>query len=109
MRDTTLQQQVLAGLNDPNPEVQRASVRVSLEHFLLDPQTGPLVNTSFAHLDPSATSILLEEVGDPKFMNRHAGSLGRSHLAGSEAYFLNKNLVPINPAPASRGAPCGPA
>jgi hypothetical protein len=28
---------------------------------LLDPQTAPLVNTSFAHLDPSATSILLEE------------------------------------------------
>ncbi len=43
---------------------------------LLDPQTEPLVNTSFAHLDPSATSILLEEVGDPKFMNRHAGVTG---------------------------------
>jgi hypothetical protein len=94
MRDTTLQQQVLSGLNDPNPEVQRASVRVSLEHFLLDPQTGPLVNTSFAHLDPSATSILLEEVGDPKFMNRHAGVSGGA-ISQDQAYFLNKNLVAI--------------
>jgi hypothetical protein len=94
MRDTTLQQQVLSGLNDPNPEVQRASIRVSLEHFLLDPQTEPLVNTSFAHLDPSATSILLEEVGDPKFMNRHAGVSGGA-ISQDQAYFLNKNLVPI--------------
>ena len=42
MRETDLQQQVLSGLNDPNPEVQRAAVRVSLEHFLADPQTSPL-------------------------------------------------------------------
>src|ERR1700722_13325587 len=34
MRETDLQQQVLSGLNDPNPEVQRAAVRVSLENFL---------------------------------------------------------------------------
>jgi hypothetical protein len=94
MRETNLQQQVLSGLNDPNPEVQRASIRVSLEHFLLDPQTGPLVNTSFAHLDPSATSILLEEVGDPKFMNRHAGVSGGA-ISQDQAYFLNKNLVAI--------------
>ena len=47
---------------DTNPEVQRAAVRVSLEHFLADPQTEPLVKTAFAHLDPSATGVLLEEV-----------------------------------------------
>jgi hypothetical protein len=94
MRETNLQQQVLSGLNDPNPDVQRAAIRVSLEHFLLDPQTEPLVNTSFAHLDPSATSILLEEVGDPKFMNRHAGVSGGA-ISQDQAYFLNKNLVAI--------------
>ena len=94
MRDTTLQQQVLSGLNDPNPEVQRAAIRVSLEHFLLDPQTTALVQTSFAHLDPSATGILLEEVGDPKFMNRHAGVSGGA-ISQDQAYFLNKNLVAI--------------
>ena len=94
MRETDLQQQVLSGLNDPDPEVQRAAIRVSLEHFLADPQTEPLVNTAFGHLDPSATSILLEEVGDPKFMNRHAGVSGGA-ISQDQAYFLNKNLVAI--------------
>ncbi len=47
------------------------------------PANHRLGQTSFAHLDPSATSILLEEVGDPKFYEPSRGSLGRSHLAGS--------------------------
>jgi hypothetical protein len=94
MRETDLQQQVLAGLNDPNPEVQRAAIRVSLEHFLADPATEPLVKTAFAHLDPSAVGVLLEEVGDPKFMNRHAGVSGGA-ISQDQAYFLNKNLVAI--------------
>jgi HEAT repeat protein len=94
MRDTDLQQQVLAGLNDPNPEVQRAAIRVSLEHFLADPKTEPEVRTAFAHLDPSAVGILLEEVGDPKFMNRHAGVSGGA-ISQDQGYFLNKNLVAI--------------
>jgi HEAT repeat protein len=94
MRETDLQQQVLAGLNDPNPEVQRAAIRVSLEHFLPDPAIEPLVKTAFAHLDPSAVGVLLEEVGDPKFMNRHAGVSGGA-ISQDQAYFLNKNLVAI--------------
>ena len=76
MKETDLQQQVLAGLNDPNPEVQRAAVRVSLEHFLADPATEPLVKTAFADLDPSAVSVFLQEVSDPKFLNAHAGVSG---------------------------------
>ena len=94
MRETDLQQQVLAGLNDANPEVQRAAIRVSLEHFLADPATAPLVKKAFANLDPSATGILLEEVGDPKFLNRHAGVSGGA-ISQDQAYFLNKNLVAI--------------
>ena len=43
MHEKALQQQVLSGLNDPNPDIQRAAIRVSLEHFLADPQTAPLV------------------------------------------------------------------
>ena len=92
MREPALQQQVLAGLNDPNPEVQRAAVRVSLEHFLGDPQTLPLVKTAFGEMNASATKILLEEVGDPKFMNRHAGVSGGA-ISQDQAYFLNKNIV----------------
>ena len=94
MRETDLQQQVLAGLNDPNPEVQRAAVRVSLEHFLADPATAPQVKAAFAHLSPSAVGVFLEEVGDPKFMNRHAGVSGGA-ISQDQAYFLNKNLVAI--------------
>ena len=94
MKETDLQQQVLAGLNDPNPEVQRAAVRVSLEHFLPDPATAPQVKAAFAHLDPSAVGVFLEEVGDPKFMNRHAGVSGGA-ISQDQAYFLNKNLVAI--------------
>jgi hypothetical protein len=94
MRETDLQQQVLAGLNDPDPEVQRAAVRVSLEHFLADPATEPLVKTAFAHLNPSAVGVFLEEVSDPKFMNRHAGVSGGA-ISQDQAYFLNKSLVAI--------------
>jgi HEAT repeat protein len=94
MKETDLQQQVLAGLNDPNPEVQRAAVRVSLEHFLADPATEPLVKQAFAQLNPSGVGVFLEEVGDPKFMNRHAGVSGGA-ISQDQAYFLNKNLVAI--------------
>jgi hypothetical protein len=94
MHETDLEQQVLAGLNDPDPEVQRAAVRVSLEHFLSDPATEPQVKTAFAHLNPSAVGVFLEEVGDPKFMNRHAGVSGGA-ISQDQAYFLNKNLVAI--------------
>ncbi len=94
MRETDLQQQVLAGLNDPNPEVQRAAVRVSLEHFLADPSMEPVVKTAFAQLNPSGMGVFLEEVGDPKFMNRHAGVSGGA-ISQDQAYFLNKSLVAI--------------
>ena len=94
MRQTDLQQQVLAGLNDPDPEVQRAAVRVSLEHFLADPSMEPVVKTAFAHLNPSGMGVFLEEVGDPKFMNRHAGVSGGA-ISQDQGYFLNKNLVAI--------------
>ena len=36
----------------------------------------------------------MEEVGDPKFMNRHAGVSGGA-ISQDQAYFLNKNLVAI--------------
>ena len=75
---------------------------------LLDAQTEPLVNTSFAQLALSATGILLEEGGNPKLMNRHARVSGGA-ISQDQAYFLNKNLVAIKPAPAGSGAPRGPA
>ena len=94
MHETDLQQQLLSGLNDPNPDVQRAAIRVSLEHFLNDPQTEPQVKEAYAHLNPSAAGIFLEEVSDPTFLNRHLGVSGGA-VSQDQAYFLNKNLVAI--------------
>ncbi len=48
MQDPSLRDQVLAGLNDKDPDVERAAVRASLEHFLNNPETAPLVKTAFA-------------------------------------------------------------
>ncbi len=92
MTETDLQQQVLSGLNDTNPEVQRAAIRVSLEHFLADPQTAPMVKTAFANLNSSAVGILLEDVADQKFMNRHLGIAGGA-VSQDQAYFLSKSVV----------------
>ena len=92
MREPALRGQLLAGLDDPSPEVQRAALRVSLEHFLFNPETAPLVNTVFAHLRSSARSILIEEVGNPKFMRRHLGVAGGA-VSQDQQYFLGKNVA----------------
>jgi HEAT repeat protein len=76
MQDPALREQVLAGLNDPNPEVERAAVRASLEHFLNNPETAPLVKAAYAGLHSSARGILIEEAGNPKFLRRHLGVSG---------------------------------
>ncbi len=76
MQDPALRGQVLAGLNDPKPEVERAAVRASLEHFLNNPDTAPLVKAAFANLHSSARGILIEEAGNPKFLRRHLGVSG---------------------------------
>ena len=76
MHEPKLQEQVLAGLHSFTPEIQRAAVQVSLEHFLGDPQTEPAVKTAFANLNTSALSILLEEVGNPVFLKRRLGVAG---------------------------------
>ena len=76
MDDPSLRDQVLAGLNDPDPEVERAAVRASLEHFLNNPQTAPLVKTAFAGLKSQARGVLIEEAGNPKFLRLHLGVSG---------------------------------
>ena len=92
MQEPALREQVLAGLDDPSPEVQRAALRVSLEHFLNDPETAPLVKTAFANLHSSARGILIEEVGNPKFMRRHLGVAGGA-VSQDQQYFLGKNVA----------------
>jgi HEAT repeat protein len=94
MQEPDMRQQILSGLNDPNAEVQRAAVRVCLEHFLRDPQTADSVKTAFANLNSQGMGVLLEEVGDPKFLSRHLGVAGGA-VSQDQAYFLNKNLVAV--------------
>jgi len=91
MKVPALRRQVLAGLDDPNPEIQRAALRVSLEHFLTDPETAPLVKTAFGKLNDSALNILVEEVGDPKFLRKHLGIAGGA-VSQDQQYFLGENL-----------------
>jgi hypothetical protein len=92
MQEPALRQQVLAGLDDSSPEVQRASLRVALEHFLNDPETIPVVKTAFTNLNSSARGILIEEVGNPKFFRRHLGVAGGA-LSQDQQYFLGKNVA----------------
>src|SRR5208282_637834 len=91
MHETALREQLFAGLDDPSPDVQRAALRVSLEHFLTNPETAPLVKTAFAHLRSSARAILIEEVGNPRFMRRHLGVAGGA-VSQDQQYFLGKNV-----------------
>ncbi len=83
MQEPALREQVLAGLDDPSPDVERAALRVSLEHFLTNPETAPLVKTAFANLHSSARGILIEEVGNPTVHAQASGRCGRRHIAGS--------------------------
>ncbi len=69
-------------------------MQVSLEHFLSDPQTASLAKTAFANLNTSALNILMEEVGNPKFMSRHLGIAGGA-VSQDQQYFLGKNLVSV--------------
>ena len=91
MKVPGLRRKVLAGLDDRDPEVQRAALRVSLEHFLNDPGMAPLVKSAFAKLNGSALNILIEEVGNPKFMRRHLGIAGGA-VSQDQQYFLGENL-----------------
>ena len=91
MHEPKLQEQVLAGLHSFTPEIQRAAVRISLEHFLGDPQTEPAVKTAFANLNTSALSILLEEVGNPAFLKRRLGVAGGA--VSQDQDYLNRNAA----------------
>jgi hypothetical protein len=76
MREPALQKQVLDGLDSPMPDTQRAAVRISLEHFLSDPKTAPVVKSAFAKLNAPGLRILMEEASNPQFLKKHLGVSG---------------------------------
>lgn len=94
--DPALRGRMFAGLKDSDPEVQRAAVRICLEHFLAGVDTAPQVAQAFAHLDSSGRNILIEEVDDPKFMRRHLGVSGGA-VSQDQAYFLGHNTYYKDP------------
>jgi len=91
MNEPKLQEKVLAGLDSYDPDVQRAAVQASLEHFLNNPQMAPTLKKAYANMNVSAQRIFMEEVGDPKFMIRHLGVAGGA--VSQDQDFLNRNLA----------------
>jgi len=89
MHEPKLQEQVLAGLHSFNPDIQRAAIRVSFEHFLGDPQTEPAVKTAFASLNVSALGIFMEEAGNPQFLKKRLGLAGGA--VSQDQDYLNRN------------------
>jgi HEAT repeat protein len=89
MHDPKLQDQVLAGLHSFTPDVQRAAVRVALEHFMDDPETEPAVKKAFANMNVAATSVFLEEVSNPVFLKRRLGVAGGA--VSQDQDYLNRN------------------
>jgi hypothetical protein len=93
MSEPKLQEQVLAGLHSFSPEIQRAAVQISLEHFLGDPQTAPLVKNAFAELNTSALGILLEEAGNPQFLKKRLGVAGGA--VSQDQDYLNRHAAQL--------------
>lgn len=90
LQDPKLRDRMFAALSDSDPDVQRAAIRISLEHFLPDPQTAPRVAQEFGKLGSSARSILIEEVSEPKFMQRHLNVSGGA-VSQDQAFYLGHN------------------
>jgi HEAT repeat protein/putative sister chromatid cohesion protein len=89
-QEAGLRDLVLAGLNDPDPAVERASIQIVIERLLPAPETEPRVKEAFAALSSPARGILIEEVNDPKFARRHAGTSGGA-ISQDQSYFLGED------------------
>ncbi len=96
VEDPALRDQMFSGLRDPEPDVQRAAIRICLEHFLSKSQASAEVAEAFANLGSSQRGILIEEVNDPKFMRRHLGVSGGA-VSQDQAYFLGHNTYYKDP------------
>jgi HEAT repeat protein len=91
MHEPKLQEQVLAGLHSFTPEIQRAAVQVSLEHFLDDPETQPAVKDAYSKMNTAALGIFLEEVSNPVFLKKRLGVAGGA--VSQDQDYLNRNAA----------------
>jgi len=87
VHDAKIQQKVLEGLHSFAPDVQRAALRICLEHLLSDPGSASAAKAAFAGLDTSALRILTEEASNPQFLKRHLGVAGGA--VSQDQDFLN--------------------
>jgi len=68
-------------------------VRISLEHFLGNPQTAPAVESAFAKLNGPGLRILMEEASNPKFLKQRFGISGGA--VSQDQDFLNGHPAPL--------------
>ncbi len=91
MNETPIRNQVLAAINDPDREVQRAAIQIALER-VGNTQESALQEQVFGRLGSSQRSVLIEEVSDPKFLLNHLGVSGGA-LSQDQKYFLGKQAI----------------
>ncbi len=87
MREPRLHGQTLAAFEDPDPDVQRAAIRIALAGFLDEAKPDPAVAKVFDQLGSSQRDILIEEVNDPKFLRRRLPVSGGA-VSQDQSYFL---------------------
>lgn len=83
---------VLAAFDDPDPEIQRAGMRIALERLVDDREIAPSIKQAFERLGSSQRSILIEELNDQKLTRRHLGVSGGA-VSQDQAYFLKGKNV----------------
>ena len=95
MNEPKLRNQVLAALNDPDREIQRAAIQIALQR-VNDPQETVITRDVFRKLASSQRSVLIEEVADPKFLIARLGVSGGA-LSQDQRYFLGRKAADSPP------------
>ncbi len=87
VHDARIQGRVLEGLRSSGREIQRAALRICLEHLLGNPQSAPAVKTAFEQLNTAGLRILTEEASNPEFLKKRLGVAGGA--VSQDQDFLN--------------------
>ena len=92
MSGPQLGDRVLATFDDPDPEIQRAGMRIALERLVDDAQVAPSIQQAFTHFGSVQRSVLIDEMNEPKLTRRHLGVSGGA-VSQDQAYFLKGKNV----------------
>ena len=92
MSGPQLGDRVLATFDDPDPEIQRAGMRIALERLVDDAQVAPSIQQAFTHFGSVQRSVLIDELNEPKLTRRHLGVSGGA-VSQDQAYFLKGKNV----------------